>query len=83
MTTATSTPTDDRRHRTVQVYRVYITALPRRRVGRAHRARSGTTATATAGSCESDLRPGSRYVTTAGSGMQEYGDRPGRSSTVR
>ena len=74
MTTATSTPTDDPAGtRTVQVHRVYISRSRAAGVGRAaepgvdrpvrlRRVRASPTCGA-----------GSPYVTTAGSGMQEYG----------
>ena len=73
MTTATSTPTDDTAGtRTVQVHRVYITA-PAQRVWDALLSPEWTDRYGYGGFVQSDLRAGSPYVTTAGSGMQEYG----------
>ena len=73
MTTATSTPTDDTaRTRTVQVHRVYITA-PAQRVWDALLSPEWTDRYGYGGFVQSDLRAGSPYITTAGSGMQEYG----------
>jgi len=73
MTTATSTPTDDAAGtRTMQVHRVYITA-PAQRVWDALLSPEWTDRYGYGGFVQSDLRPGSSYVTTAGSGMQEYG----------
>jgi uncharacterized protein YndB with AHSA1/START domain len=73
MTTATSTPTDDPAGtRTVQVHRVYITA-PAQRVWDALLSPEWTDRYGYGGFVQSDLRAGSPYVTTAGSGMQEYG----------
>jgi len=65
MTTATNT-------RTVQVHRVYIQA-PAQRVWDALLSPEWTDRYGYGGFVQSDLQPGSPFVHTAGSGMQEHG----------
>jgi uncharacterized protein YndB with AHSA1/START domain len=68
----TSTTNAEPGLRTVQVHRVYI-AAPAQRVWDALLSPEWTDRYGYGGFVESDLRAGSPYVTTAGTGMQEYG----------
>ncbi|MDT0350015.1 SRPBCC domain-containing protein [Pseudonocardia charpentierae] len=82
MTTATGSPTNDTAGvRTVQVHRVYITA-PAQRVWDALLSPEWSDRYGYGGFVQSDLQAGSSFVTTAGTGMQEFGV-SGRSSTAR
>jgi uncharacterized protein YndB with AHSA1/START domain len=72
MTTATGSPTNDTAGRTVQVHRVYITA-PAQRVWDALLSPEWSDRYGYGGFVQSDLQAGSSFVTTAGTGMQEFG----------
>ena len=72
MTTTTGSPTNDTAARAVQVHRVYITA-PAQRVWDALLSPECSDRYGYGGFVQSDLQAGSSFVTTAGTGMQEFG----------